>query len=159
MNRFNDCVVDTNILIHLLTQFSPENPHKEMSELCELNRDRLKYVNRKIELNGTEGYIVSSTFAFVEIANKFEMLSKDRFSYQRFRSFVRQPPEWFLIESLSLEVARNLLLVPKFNLLLENIELADAIHVSTALTRGERTVLLTSDSKLPKLNIHDITIV
>lgn len=147
-----ECIVDTHILGDILCQFNAAKPNQTLQESRFITRNIAKVLNQCVESEGYSGVVVSSTFAFIEILNKFEEISESRFGIERIIAILNQPPDWFIIEPFSLETNRKLILVPKTNLAGESIELADAIHVATALQRGPSSFLATHDQTLRKLN-------
>lgn len=156
-----DIVLDSNILSDFISIFYENNvnTHGSFEERYRVNRvlaNRINLILKTFRENETfeDGVVVVSSFAFVEIARKFEIISNNRFSIEQFKAFIASPPEWFVIASLSDE------LFPLFNnipisVLFESesrpIEWTDAIHAATALSRGANCLLATTDSRIMKI--------
>jgi len=157
-----DIVLDTNILSEFLVQYflhRQRNGH--------FTADQVKitdFLNHRVVM-GIRGIIksydymrshlvVASTFAFLEIARKFESVSGNRYSIEQFSGFIDQPPEWFLVAPLDTSLFLDLLRIPPYVTTaggkLKNIEWADAIHLATALSRDD-CLLATTDSRLKQL--------
>ena len=66
--------VDTCVLSDIISQYDPSNPHKLLSEGQNLKKKMLEVVNGIIGDDDENGYIVASTFAFVELINRFEVV-------------------------------------------------------------------------------------
>jgi len=159
-----DIVLDTNILSEFLAQYFKQrqkNGHFTAQNIETTNILNYRVVKEIREIIKSYDYIgshlvVASTFAFLEIARKFEEISGNRYSIEQFSGFIDQPPEWFLVASLDESLFLDLLRIPPYVKMpggqLKNIEWADAIHLATALSR-ENCLLATTDSRLKQL--HD----
>lgn len=155
----SDCVIDTHVLGDLISQFNPMKPLNRISESKFISKLICDELNKKILLDGVGGLIVASGFAFVEIANKFEEISNKRFKLERFCNFLTQPPNWFLVEPLGIDTTEYYAQVPKYSTKNESIELTDAFHAATAIQRGPRTILATSDHRLHDTVFADIHLI
>jgi len=162
-----DIVLDTNILADLLAQFYSSEFHKNglFQASAILERPWVQHINSIIQwhtdyetLLGDEspGLVVASTFAFVEIARKFDDISHGRFTISQFQAFISQPPGWFFIASCDYALLEPLELLPASvalpNHKFKRIELADAIHAATSLSR-DHSYLATTDSRLKAIDI------
>jgi len=147
-----ETVVDTHVLADLLKQFTFNKPNRQLGETEFLTSNILKKINSSIESNGYEGSVVTSSFGFVEILNQFEKIRDSRYELSRIIAILRQPPDWFIVEPFTKETVYNLIKIPKYNLKGDSIELADAIHVATAIQRGPMTYLATHDGRLKSID-------
>lgn len=152
-------LVDTCVLSDIVRQYDPRNPHNILSEGRFLKRDMLRVVNRIIsDENEEKGYIIASTFAFVELINKLDVIFSGDISLERMMAILNQPPSWLIIEDIKNETALNYCDVPN-SIDGENISSDDAIHVATALQRGDDIFILTTDHILSKLHLPKITVI
>lgn len=151
-----ECTVDTHVLAEILMQYSTSKPNLTLERTDILTEKILKIVNTCIESNGFSGVVVASTFAFIEIVNKFKAVSKGKFNLSILIAVLNQPPDWFVIEPYSSDTVKKLIKVPKYNLSQESVEMADAIHVATAMQRGPNTYLATHDGVLANLNYKNL---
>ncbi len=153
-----ECTVDTHILAEILMQYNPARAELPLVSTESMGPSISKKLNICIESAGFEGVIIASAFAFVEIVNQFKKVSKEKFNMARCIGMLNQPPDWFIVEPFDATTIFHLISVPKFNLKQINIELADAIHVATAMQRGPKTVLVTNDGVLNNLNFDNLNI-
>lgn len=152
-----DIVLDTNIAADFLAVFfeNKVNSGGAFAAKYRLSVDLVRRVNKILDeyRHGegvfASGIVVVSSFAFVEIARQFNEISSGRFSLEQFKAFIESPPEWFLIESLNPQLFLLFKEVPEKvtegNL---PIEWADAIHVVTAISRGNNSLLSTTDRRI-----------
>lgn len=147
-----ECTVDTHILADMIVQYSAAKPNALMSQTEFLSPKILSKINLSIQSHGFEGVIVASAFAFIEIINQIKKVSKGQFDFPKIIGLLQQPPDWFIVEPYNIDTVNKLILVPKYNLSQQGIELADAIHVATALQRGLGTFLATHDGVLSRIN-------
>ena len=154
-----DIVVDTHILVDIISQFNPEElPFRLNPSNC-LKQDSVRILNELIFHEGDIGFIVASSMVIIEIINKFDEIVEDKFRIERLYGFIKQPPSWFLIEDIGKDLALELIEIPKFTRSGKNIENPDAIHVSTCSIRGPKTKLATNDENLIELCYPDISTV
>jgi predicted nucleic acid-binding protein len=147
-----DIVCDTNITAEIIKQYYQANKFYGFSENAIITH-KLKYIlNKKIYEPNTSGYIIASSFAFIEIARKYKEIISDKIKVHQFMAFIQQPPEWFLIEPIDINLLEQLRALPPYNSENKPIEWADAIHAATALNR-ENACFVTTDSKLLKIGI------
>lgn len=151
-----EIVLDTHFLSELLKQFSFDNPNAELKKDGFLSNKTLSIINNII--CNRDGQIIVSAFAFIEIINKIERISEKKFTISTVRRFIADPPEWMVIEPINLEVCEEFISIIKNTKIIKTVELADAIHVATAMARGNGTYLLTMDDTLLSLNIDSIII-
>ncbi len=154
-----ECIVDTHILAEILIQYSAIKPNSSLTETEFLTPKILSKINPCIESDGFNGVVVASTFAFIEILNQFQKVSKGLFELPKLIGLLNQPPSWFIVEPYNIETVYHLISVPKYNLKRERVELADAIHVATAIQRGPNTFLATHDGILSRLNYQNLEII
>jgi hypothetical protein len=150
--------VDTCVLSDILRQYDPKNPHELLSGGQNLKKGMLKVVNDIIGDEEENGYIIASTFAFVELINKLDKCFSGSVSIERLLSIMEQPPSWLIIEDIRKETALNFCDVP-IAVDGENVSSDDAIHVATALQRGDDIIFLTTDHILSKMNLPKITFI
>lgn len=152
-------LTDTCVLSDILKQYNPLEPHKEYITSRFISRKMVKFIN-KVVTKDDEGYIISSIFAFIELINKFDSIfHNSSVTMERLRSFISQPPSWLIIESMDINTAEKFCDVPTQTQKGEPISSDDAVHIATALQRGDPLFFLTSDHKLHDLNIKDITFI
>ena len=73
------------------------------------------------------------------------------------KGFMLQPPSWFIVEPMTDVTARYFSNIPNCTAKYEPISSDDAVHLATALQRGDDVKFLTSDHKLKVLDIPRIT--
>lgn len=156
----SDIVLDTNIVADFLAVYFENNVngHGSFEMRYNLTTSFVNKVNdiinefRNGEMVFSKGLVVASSFAFVEIARQFEKISKKRFSLEQFRAFIESPPDWFLIETLNVEMFLFFKELPERVVDKDakhlSIEWADAIHVVTMLIRGNEALLFTTDNRI-----------
>lgn len=107
-------------------------------------------------LGDNQGYIVVSSFVFIELINKFDKIFRnDDFSVERLKAILKQTPHWLIIEDINNYVAKASISVPSY-IDKEGISIDDTIHVATAISRGDEMYFLTKDTKLKRLSIPNI---
>ena len=68
-------LVDTCVLSDIIRQYNPLSPYSALSEGTNLKKNMLRMVNSVIcDEDGRNGIIVTSTFAFLELINKFDKI-------------------------------------------------------------------------------------
>lgn len=150
--------VDTCVLSDVVKQYNPQIPHKPFSEGRYLKKDMLKVVNGIVCDDGENGYIISSTFAFVELINRFDVIFSGNVTIERLLAMMNQPPSWLIVEEVNKETAANYCDVP-VSVEGENVSSDDAVHVATAMQRGDDILFLTTDHVLSKLKLPNITFI
>lgn len=151
--------VDTCVFSDIIRQYDPQSPHKMLSVGRYLKRDMLRVINRIIADEDDEsGYIVVSSFAFVELINKFETIFAGTVSIERLIATMSQPPSWLIIEDIKEETALNYCDVPN-TVNGENVSSDDAIHAATAMQRGDDVLFLTTDHILHNMILPRITFI
>lgn len=69
-------LVDTCVLADIMRQYNPLSQYSELSEKVYLKKNMLRMINSVIsDKDGQTGIIVTSTFAFLELINKFDKIS------------------------------------------------------------------------------------
>ncbi len=144
-----------------MKQYDSTDPNKYLHKDRFISAEMLRYLNSAIDSEGDEGMIVVSSFAFVELLNKFDNIFQDRsVSLKKLASFIEKPPKWFIIDELNMEVARHFHEVPIKDTHNNSISGDDAIHLATALTRrGDKLFFMTSDFRIKNLEIEGITFI
>ena len=145
----SDIIIDTHILVEIIQAYNSKEPLSQLN-LKRLPIDVSNQINGIISNKGDYGYVVSSALGFVEIANQFEKISDGKFDEVKFKGFVAQPPSWFLIEPISLECIRNLHEIDSYVIVDDKvvpIEINDAIHAATVLTRDKYNALMGTEDK------------
>lgn len=160
-----DIVLDTNLLSDFIASFylfdiRGYGNFQGHQNLKEIHVTRFNDILNNYRSYHTldRGLVIASTFAFVEIARKFDRISNGRFSEVQFKAFIDSPPDWFVIETMNNELFPFLQKLPSTitmpNGVMEPIEWADAIHVATALARNETCLVAVTDSRI--LQIQEI---
>lgn len=158
-------LVDTCVLSDIMRQYNPCSPNAGFVEGVFLKKNMLRMINSVVEdVEGTNGYIVVSTFAFLELINKFseifkEEIAKKVMSLDRIIATIQQPPSWLIIEETNLETAKEFCKVPNAIGSGEHISADDAVHVATALQRGDEITLLTTDHVFKQLRLRQVKVV
>lgn len=159
----NYLLVDTCVLADIMKQYNPAAPHTLFSEGANLKKNMLKMVNTIVsDENGDNGYIITSTFAYLELINKFNEIFKDVDNESMFRrviATIQQPPSWLIIEDMDMETAKHFCEVPNSIKSGVHISSDDAVHIATALQRGDDIHLLTTDHVLKEVEIEKISVV
>ena len=156
----NYLLVDTCVLSDMMRQYDPCLPNAGFVEGVFLKKNMLRMINSVVQdMDGTSGYIVVSAFAFLELINKFSDISKKTMSLNRIIATIQQPPSWMIIEETNLETAKEFCKVPNAIGTGEHISADDAVHIATALQRGDDITLLTTDHVLKLLNLQRISVV
>lgn len=151
--------VDTCVLSDIIRQYDPKKPYEMLFEGRFLKKNMLKVVNRIItDTNEERGYIITSTFAFVELINKLDIIFSKTITTDRLMAIISQPPSWLIIEEIKNETALNFCDVPNY-IEGESVSSDDAIHVATAMQRGDKILFLTTDHVLSEMDIPQITFV
>jgi len=161
-----DIVLDTNILADFLAQyFGNFEEHKRFYPAKNtMNSKRVRVINKIIKYYEIEqrNFVVASTFAFVEISRKWDIIVNKRFKLEKFSAFVEQPPEWFLVSPVESSLFSELLEIPASVKMpagnFKPIEWADAIHLATAMSR-ENCLLATTDSSIKQVEIFKENII
>lgn len=150
--------VDTCVLTDIVSQYEPTKPHKALSVGNFLKKDMLKLVNSIVCDDDENGYIVTSTFAFVELINKLNSCFSGNVTIERLMSILDQPPSWLIVENLMKETALHFCDIPNV-IDGKNVSSDDAVHVATALQRGDDIFFLTTDQIIINMNFPKITFI
>lgn len=155
-----DIILDTNILSEVLAQFFRNRIGVTSVEFLEsgvLKKAAVKALNKIIEWHNSNvdsdfpGLIIASSFGFIEIARQFDEISADEYTIEQFAAFIEQPPEWFFIAPVDVELFNFLKMIPAHVMVGEKskpVEWADAIHVATAFSRDEGWLLIATDARI-----------
>ena len=158
-------LVDTCVLADIMRQYNPLSQYSELSEKVYLKKNMLRMINSVIsDKDGQTGIIVTSTFAFLELINKYDKIfeleiEERKISLARIIATIKQPPSWLVIDDMDIDTAKNFCNVPNSIESGEHISSDDAVHIATALQRGYDVYLLTSDHVLKALRINHITVI
>ncbi len=156
MNRY--CYVDTCILSDMLIQYNPLYPSQPLTVSRFLRPRMLSEINKAIKSLGENGMIITSSFAFIELINKFnEIFSGSNVHPHLISSFINQPPLWITIEDINEKISWYICEVPQETPNMEPISGDDAIHIATAISRGEPIIFCTTDTRINQLKIRNIT--
>lgn len=153
-------IVDTCVLSDVLKQYNPSFPDELYSPSKFLSKQMLKLINPIVENAGEEGYVIASTFAFIELLNKFDQIfDGTKVSVARIKAFMLQPPSWFIVENMTEDTAKYFCDIPLCTPDSKPISSDDAVHLATALQRGDEVKFLTSDSRITALSIPKISFI
>ena len=154
------CYLDTCVFSEVLKQYQFKSPNASYMECGFLSNNMLNYINHIVSSRGDDGLIVTSSFAVIEIINKFDEIFKGT-SYQihSLHNFLLQPPEWFIIDKLDINTSKNLVDLPLCNSENKIISGDDAIHLAVAMARRDPVYFCTSDKVLEGTTIENIHIV
>jgi len=162
-----DIVLDSNVLADFLIQYFGPARYGQANFIAQdsISKELSRRINQIIhwhrweieEENTTQypGLIVVSTLAFVEIARQWEIIVDRRFTIEQFAGFIEQPPEWFVIEPIDEHLVEAFSYLPIEILTpsgkIKPIEWTDAVHIATALSRGEQCLLATTDRRIEQI--------
>lgn len=150
--------VDTCILSDILIQYNPLYSVLPLKESKFLKSNMLNEINSAITSSGYEGMIITSSFAFIELINKFdEIFTGSCVQPYTICNFIKQPPSWITIEDLNDKISFYIGEVPQNTPKMEPISGDDAIHLATAISRGEPITFCTTDARMNQLKIKNIT--
>ena len=151
--------MDTHVLSDILRQFNPMYPNSPVSQSAFLSSDMVRILNPIVQEPNINGIAIVSSFAFIELINKFDQIfRKGELKIERLSAFLQQPPEWLIIEDVNIETAFHSCEVPE-SVLGKGISVDDAVHVATAIQRGDPIYFFTSDTKLLELEIKNISFI
>lgn len=154
------CYVDTCVLSDILKQYNSGKPNNSLIASKFIKSRILTELNKAIDSSGDDAMIITSIFSFVELINKFhEIFSETKIKPIHLYSFLKQPPAWITIEDMTQYISLFLCDVPQTTLNGEPISGDDAIHLATAMSRGEKINFCTTDTKLEQLSINNITFI
>jgi predicted nucleic acid-binding protein len=153
-----DVVLDVGALAEMLVQVfaCPERDsiHFRSDAEAKFITDRVADLMNRIVRSHGQFTIVASALAFVELANKWEEIVRDRFHPRQLAAFLADPPEWFIVAAIDQALIPALCSVPADVTMpigkLEPIEWTDAIHAATAYSRSQAK-LVTTDGKLRQI--------
>ena len=146
--------VDTCVFTDILRSYDSKTMSLNMKPLNFLNRDMIKILTQVLENNN--GFIIVSSFVFIELINKFdEIFKNDDFTVERLKALLKQIPQWLIIENINNLVVKASISVPSY-IDADGISMDDTIHIATAISRGDEMYFLTTDKKLNKLQIDGI---
>lgn len=161
-----EIVLDSNILSDFLAQFfgGAKRGKTHFVSQDTISKDLARKINHIVdswsegeddETQRYPGLIVTSVLAFVEIARKWDAIVRKRFSVEEMAAFVEQPPEWFVIDPIDESLVEAFSTLPRDVSMdsgdIKTIEWTDAIHITTALSRGEACKLATTDGRIRQI--------
>ena len=145
--------VDTCVFTDILRCYDPKTMSLNLTPLNFLNGNMINALHRVLE---QEGNIIVSSFVFVEIINKFDVIFKnDDITLERLKALLQQTPSWLIVEDINNDVVKASIDVPSY-VEGESVSVDDAIHVATAISRGDEMFFLTTDAVLNRLSIPKI---
>lgn len=149
--------VDTCVLSDIICQYDPSQPHNKLAEGAFLKKDMLKVVNSIVEdIEETTGYIIASTFAFVELINKFNKIFVGTgVTLDRVRALLCEPPSWLIVEEINDRTASCFCDLPSA-INGSSVSSDDAIQLATAMQRGDDLIFLTTDHIISQMRIPRI---
>lgn len=157
-----NCFLDTHVFADLLLQYDSSLPNNLLEPKGFLSDRIVKRINPLIEGEGRDGIVLTSAFCIVEVLNKFPEIYKDIADPIRLMSklygFLKQTPDWFLIDEININTTVSLIDVPNKNRIGELISGDDAILIATALQR-DNVYFCTFDNRLANLNLENITFI
>jgi hypothetical protein len=162
-----DLLLDTHVLNEFIAQYFEYKIYStgHFVEREFLTKERAILINNIIyeyrtEATLSKGIIVSSAISFIEIARKFALIAKNRYSLNQFKSFIDDVPPYFHIAPVEKSIGLYLNKVPKYITTalgeLKPIELPDAIHCATYYSR-DSIAILTEDNRIK--SIQGITVI
>ena len=159
-----EIILDTNLLAEFLYQYFDNNiANRGFGKFIantKMSLELTKNVNRIIQIYDEtndpsfSGLIISSAFAFIEIARQFEKIADSRFSLENLYDFIQNYPGWFSIAPVDKELLPSLIQIPTHIILNDenkSIELCDSIHVATVFSRGENSFMATTDLRIKEI--------
>lgn len=162
-------MLDTDVLGDFLWQYFSvaergasqfvTSPFLSKDMVCRINKI-VRSWDHQADCDGPPvGVIVVSSLAFVELGRKWESIGGGRFTCVQVKVLLEQPPDWLVVSSIDWDLIPFFCQVSSAVSFLDgsvkNIEWTDAVHVATTLSRGEESLLMTSDRRLhqlPELN-------
>jgi hypothetical protein len=104
--------------------------------------------------------VIASTFAFVEVARKWDRLADGRFQAYQLRAFLEAPPGWFSVDPVDEDLVEFFFRLPASVLMEsgkpESIEWTDAVHAATTLshdTSHTRCLLAVEDQRIRRIEL------
>ena len=157
-----NCFLDTHVFADFLLQYDSSLPNNLLEPKGYLSDRIVKKMNPLIEGEGRDGIVLTSAFSVVEVLNKFPEIYKEVSEPNRLMTklygFLKQTPDWFLIDEINISTTVSLIDVPNNNTKGESISGDDAILLATALQR-DNVFFCTFDNRLDNLNLKNITFI
>ena len=155
-----ETILDTNILIEFIGQYFDTNTaNRGLGRFISnghLTSELVKTINSVIvkysDTNdpSVSGLVIASAFAFIEMTRRFDTKVNSKFTIANLHDFVQNYPGWFLIAPLDMDLIPFMTDVPTHVFIdgdAKPIELTDAIHVATTLSRGNLSYIASTDEK------------
>lgn len=156
MNKFEYYYVDTCVLADIIIQYF--DSAREFGASQYISKDMAQKLNVALHSNGDNGMVLTSSFAFIELINKFDNIFKETtVTISKLYAFIKEPPGWITIEDTGPHVAPYVLSVPATSPNGDQISGDDAIHIATALSREEDLFFLTTDGRIKQLDLSNLT--
>jgi predicted nucleic acid-binding protein len=162
----SDLILDTNVLGEFFEQFfDSSKANRGFGEfvsgrfLSNAAASEINRVVRSFRRRGdiTGGIIVISSFGFVELFRKWDQISGGLLDLQKLRGVLEQPPDWLSIAPLDETLIPSFFEVPTHVFLASGfkaVDWTDAVHVATALSRGDGHRIATTDEVIWSLNMQ-----
>ena len=153
-----DLVLDTHVLTEFIAQYF-ECPNRDDFRVIKrdcITEERARLLNRVLKSYYNEnlfenGLIITSAFSFIEICRQFQTVTGGRYTKLQLKSFINDLPPYIEVAPIDRVLSEAICDAPKTVILsngnAEKIELPDAIHYATYLTR-DNAFLVTDDGKL-----------
>jgi predicted nucleic acid-binding protein len=160
-----DLILDTNVLGEFFDQFFDgsganrgngeftSGRYLSLAAAREINRITRSYF-RNGDLFG--GVVIISSFGLVELFRKWPQISAGKIELAKMQAFISQPPEWLGITPVDESLAPAFLDVPTHVYTIggfSSVDWTDAIHIATALARGDGHKIATTDEVMHNLNL------
>jgi hypothetical protein len=155
-----DLVLDTYALADFLAQFFGPTSRGQgrftaSDWLSEAAAREINRIRDQATTGSLRDLVIASCLAFVEIARKWDALSKQRFQPWQMKAFLQVPPEWFSVAPVDEDLVESFLEVPAQVIMpggqQMTVEWTDAVHVATVFSRTKRALLRSQDRRLRQI--------
>jgi len=133
----------------------PPSVCRKLDAIIAFHEERWDIPDSPVGATSNIGVVVVSSFAFVELIRKWAEIVNDRFSPLELYNFLLDLPDWMSVAEVDEDMLPSYAEVPTnvwIDSNYEPIELPDAVHVATVLSRGDDTLFATSDTRLQALS-------
>ncbi len=127
---------------------------RKLDAIVGFHEERWDISGSTVEVTSDIGVVVVSSFAFIELIRKWAEIVNNRFSPLELYTFLLDLPDWMSVAEVDEDMLPSYAEVPTDVWIDDNqepIELPDAVHVATVLSRGDDTLFATSDTRLRAL--------
>lgn len=159
-----DILLDTNVFAEFLAQFfDPASadrgygvfrPQGFMSSTVATVLNRLKADHLRFG-DIRSGIVVVSAFGVIELSRKWRQIVGTKLTIIQLHSFILQPPEWVSIAPVDDTLIPFFMSLPTHIVTTQGhfkaLEWTDAIHVATAVSRGEGIFIGATDGVIRSL--------